>query len=43
MTPRKLEHSIDGRSVNPKEEKEAAREKAKVGKETVRAREESEP
>ena len=43
MKPRRLEHSIDGRSVNTKEEKEAAKGKAKAGKEMVRAKEESEP
>ena len=42
MTPRKLEHLIDGRSVSTKEEKEAAKGKAKAGKEMARAREESE-
>ena len=40
--PRRLEHSIDGGNVNTKGDKEAAKGKAKAGKEMVRAREESE-
>ena len=40
--PKRSEHSIDGRSVNTKEEKEAAKGKAKAGKEMARAKEESE-
>ena len=42
MTPRKWEHSIDGRSASTKEAKEAAKGKAKAGKEMERAKEESE-
>ena len=38
MKPRRLEHAIDGRNVNTKEEKEVA----KAGKEMARAKEESE-
>ena len=40
--PRRLGRSTGGRNVNTKGEKEAAKGKAKAGKETVRAREESE-
>ena len=40
--PRRLEHSIDGRSVNTKKENEAAKEKARAEKEMARAKEESE-
>ena len=42
MTPRKWEHSIDGRSASTKEAKEAAKGKAKVGKEMEGAKEEPE-
>ena len=42
MTPRKWEHSIDGRSASTKEAKEAAKGEAKAGKEMERAKEESE-
>ena len=41
--PRRLAHSIDGGSVRIKEEKEAAKEKARAEREMARAREESEP
>ena len=43
MRPKRLEQSIDGRSVNIKGGKEAAKGKAKAGKEMARAKEESEP
>ena len=43
MRCKRLERSIDGGNAKTKEEKEAAREKAKAGREMARAKEESEP